>query len=205
MKRTFLILSLAMLSIAGLSLVSSPAAHATNGPQIVNNANNQLVAMNRAGGGTTSGTNVIGWNPGDNNNTFEWLHENDMCGGQVSLSCPTGMPSNWNHIYDQYAIVRIYDYHDNLCVIDGQNAGGYVRTRLGSCNATGHAFVLPGCIGTDFINCADIQFHSPPSIQRTQIDGFSECLMWWFTAIGNQLATSDDCFPDSQDPFQQIQ
>lgn len=203
--------ALAVLFSSLLVVGGGVRAHATNGPQIVNSASNQIVAMNKKGGSNNDGTQIIGWHPGDNNNTFEWLHELDRCGGQVTLSCPF-TDSFWNSVYDGYALVRIYNYAGNNCLIDGGTglSGGVASfwAMLQGCNISTHTYVLVGCFGNHFDTCADSHFNTVINVDDTNTNSADTpvCLQWstGSGAIGGHVWTNDDCASDASGNFQQI-
>lgn len=190
--------------LGGITVTAQPAM-AIPTVQICNSATNQLVCMNRQGGGRGTGTHVIGWHPGDNNNDFEWKQENDIAGcgkGQVSAAnhCPF-VNQSWNQTYDGSVIVRIWSYDVNLCVVGTYTYNGYERGTLQGCNDLGHVYVLVGC--TQIANCGFLQFNTVINTYASDTEGGLRCVSWDTNAIGNGVITNDDCTPDASSNFQE--
>lgn len=179
--------------------------HGRNAPaatEICNNASNLLVCMNRQGNGTTPGTPIIGYNPGEENNDFHWLQEKDLCGGYVTSTCPNLGNTAFNRQWDGSIIVRIYAYNENLCLVDGvTNPAGYYTSQLNGCNNVAHSYILVGCGST---SCLGNQFSQVVNVtDMYQAGGTPKCLAWGTTAIPYPLITDDDCSIDAQSHFQE--
>jgi hypothetical protein len=142
----------AVLLSIGLCVGLAGPASATNGPQICS-VQADLCA-NQNGGSDKSGTYVIAWNGGDDNNTFEARQLTGICGGYVSAeaACPFPDGSGLNNRYNGDAIAEFEDYSSSggtLCIADSGSGTG--STALGACSpdggwggATGEVFILSG-------------------------------------------------------------
>jgi hypothetical protein len=138
-----LIASVILATPIGLAVSSPAAAHAQVKPQeipVVQVCNEDAtLCMNRAGGGTTAGTQVIGYPLNNENNDFVWVKLGSYCGaGVVTLSCPKFGNSEINDLYNGAPIGEIAsDTGNNLCLA--------LNGLLESCSADGVVDVFPDC------------------------------------------------------------
>jgi len=121
-----LLLSLA----AGASLArAAPAVHsaaaapgASDVPVEICQTDRGMLCLNRDHGGTTEGTEVIGYYQGNENNSFALLPLSQACGdGHVhsALNCPNFGPSEVTASVDGAILVALYDYRTGLCLAAG--------------------------------------------------------------------------------------
>jgi hypothetical protein len=149
-----LIISTVLALPIGISVGGPIAAHAQVRPQEVPTIQicneDGTLCMNRAGGGATAGTQVIGYTEGNENNDFNFVALGSYCGGGVvTLSCPAFGNSEINDLYNGAAIGQIQsDTCNNLCLaLNGQ---------LQSCSADGVVDI--------FTDCAEIEYCSASAI-----------------------------------------
>jgi hypothetical protein len=127
MKRKFLLaLAIGAVLTTCLGMTAIPASAAPTFE--VCTATSTPLCLNRQGGGTGTGTAVIGWTIHDNNNDFIFLQRTGMCNnGYVSnsMECPFTPGGGLNKRYDGKSIVEIEANTANRCVGDnGAGTGG---------------------------------------------------------------------------------
>jgi hypothetical protein len=187
------------LGIVALTATSPTQAKAAPQVQICNNANNRLVCMSRAFAGTANGTEITGGVPGNAANDFEWLIENDRCGGQVIDTCPFNDEA-LNSTYKGMVLVRIYEILNNKCAVG--NAGPNAMVLWG-CNGYAHTYLLPGCLKVNYNTCGLQQFHNVINVDAVNLaEGECVSIAWSADAIGNPVVPQDDCASDPQDAMQ---
>jgi hypothetical protein len=222
LKHKIAVAAAALVSLSGVAVAASPAqaAHTVHktrpavrtaipGVQI---CDGEILSadqcMNRASGGTGSGTNVIAWTPNDNNNDFEFVQLTENCNhGVVSASeeCPFTPGGGLNAAYDGSVIVEIEAYNENKCVADPNMTG---TATLGTCpgqngvgGSTGTVFVLTENNLTDpiwptiVINRTWTDYTGPGGG-----DGTQERELAW-PGHGARMVMNDDPLADPQQNF----
>jgi hypothetical protein len=120
MKRLMFVIGVAL--AAALPAALPQVAQAAVPLQLCTVNGSHSLCLNRAQGGTSQGTWVIGWSAdGDNNNDFEYDFLTGMCGGGRVIiyaggGCPFAIGSGLNARYDGAYIVQLRAYNENECV-----------------------------------------------------------------------------------------
>lgn len=157
----------AVASQARASLTAAPAAPIA---QICSAQGSKSLCANRASGGTTLGTAVIGWSAGDANNDFAYGYLTSMCGnGHVSNSgeCPFTPGGGLNRRYNGDLIVEIVSLIEG-CIADSGFGTGF--TVLGTCpNSAGAG----GAFGVDFVLSQDNNINQAPPTRYAVSVGWS--------------------------------
>ena len=167
MKRvTWAAISTALLVLGLVFAVTAPApAHAAGlrpavamAPAVQICENDFHLCVNRDGGGTSIGTQVISYFFGDNNNDAEWIWLSAYCGhGHVTLSCPNFHNSNINGLYNGRIVVAVEMNIDTgpISCLGRDGLLDYCPNPDGSCPVTGRClntvFMLSNC--SDIVNC----------------------------------------------------
>jgi hypothetical protein len=147
-RAKFLLIASIMLALPAGMVVGSPiAAHAQvktqeTPPVQVCNFESTL-CMNRAGGGTKAGTQVIAYPLGNENNDFTFVWLGSYCGsGHVTASCPSYGDSSINQSLNGDIIGEIQS-ENGLCLA--------LNGLLQKCSADGVVDVFADC--GDIIDC----------------------------------------------------
>jgi hypothetical protein len=178
-KRIIIIIAgIAMLAFTGILAGANSAFAAAPAVQISTNQGDSSLCMNRDGGGTTSGTFIIGYNCGNSDNDFELENLSNMCGAGVGTvtydaSTKTGCPftnGNLDLLLDGAPLVAIEEYDEGWCA--GTSASNTFTIRLEGCpNGSGvgggwnSTYVAPG-FPANSPNCL-ISIHSTNSYGGT--------------------------------------
>lgn len=139
------LLSLGGLGATGAQAASTRPAVTNVGSAICTTGLSPNLCMNRAGGGTSNGTPIIGWHQDyDNNEDFAMNSLGSDCGGWVhngenGLTCPFAVGTGLNKRYDGDLIITLNSTATNKCATGDWPDGNLV---LEPCSSSGVAYVL---------------------------------------------------------------
>jgi hypothetical protein len=149
-RGTIPVLGGCLLAAAGLASVQAvPARASAPSVQVCAPNDDGGWCMNRDGGGTGQGTQVISWTLGDSNNEFTWFGLPDYCGGgHVTPTCPAWGNTAVNRAHDGAAIGEIESVTAGLCLgLNGQLTGcGDEFTGAGAGTGTIQVFTACGSV-----------------------------------------------------------
>ena len=177
-RAKFLLIASIMLALPAGMVVGSPiAAHAQvktqeTPPVQVCNFESTL-CMNRAGGGTKAGTQVIAYPLGNENNDFTFVWLGSYCGsGHVTASCPSYGDSSINQSLNGDIIGEIQS-ENGLCLA--------LNGLLQKCSADGVVDI--------FTDCAEIEYCSASAILNSYWTRTNKAARWvnFQAAPGNKI------------------
>lgn len=128
-SRTVLLLASAAIALSGLLVAGGPAvaAHAS-APNVICDLGSPVLCANRAGGGTSTGTHVIGYADDRDSNEYFDADVDSICSGgyKVTSTCPFTVGSGMNTQLQGDWIFRLEAYTpagDLIGCIGGENGG----------------------------------------------------------------------------------
>jgi hypothetical protein len=113
----------------------------------------------------SSGTSVIGYSAGDNNNDFEYIRLSGMCNnGQVEVfaggGCPFPSGSGLNRTYENWYINAIESIsHTSLCVGTLENSSGGTLEACPDANGSGGGWGTIDVTCPAQHGCVIVNFH----------------------------------------------
>lgn len=143
-SRFAVIMTAILLPLGGFGLLALPAAQANTTFAMCTQGLSPNVCINRAGGGTSDGTPIIGYTKDfDNNEDFSLSSLSTDCDGSVhngedGLTCPFDAGTGLNARYDGRPIYTLYSSSTNKCAV----AATSILLSLDPCSDAGVAFVL---------------------------------------------------------------
>jgi hypothetical protein len=135
--------------------------------------------VNREGGGTGNGTDIISWYMDDPNNDFTTANTNWCNQGRVTTTCPFTVGSGLNNRYAGDPIITVEDYDNGKVVAaPGANAGNF-NLFLESNGSIGDIDILTAY--QDFVNLAASNYN------YTHGGGYNRPA-WWTETPGRPIA-----------------